>query len=185
MQDLLLDTLFQYESWATRNVLQECCALTQARCEQPLGLGHGNLERTLAHLVGVLTFFADRLNRQMPRPRPDRDGSTHTPAELLALFDLADVELREAVNRALSTRALTDLLNWTDTDEGDIDPLDKVTYAVAFAQMLDHSNHHRTQAIDMLRLLGVEQSMEWHPFEWDEAVRSNTSRGSSPAPPSP
>ena len=173
MQDPFLDTLFQCESWATRNVLQECCALTQAQFEQPLGLGHGNLERTLAHLVGVLTFFADRLNRQMLRPRPDRDGTRHTPAELLALFDLADAELREAVSRILRTHALTDLLNWTNTDEGEIDPLDKVTYDVSFAHMIDHSNHHRTQDIDMLRLLGVEKPMEWHPFEWDETARSN------------
>ena len=173
MKDVLLNTMFQVESWATRQVLEECCALTQAQFEQPLGLGHGNLERTLAHLVGALTFFADRLNRQKPRPRIDRDGTTHTPAELLAHFDIADSELHQAVAKTLGAHALTDLLNWTNTDEGEIDPLDRVIYAVALAQMLDHSNHHRTQAIDMLRLLGVEKQMEWHPFEWDEAMRAN------------
>jgi uncharacterized damage-inducible protein DinB len=168
-----VNVLFQYESWATRHLLEECCALPQAQFEKPLGLGHGNLERTLAHLVGALTFFADRLNRHRPRPRADRDGAIHTPAELLAFFDMADRELREAVSKTLDAHAPTDLLNWTNTDEGEIDPLDRVTYAVAFAQMLDHSNHHRTQAIDMLRLLGIEKPMEWHPFEWDEVMRAN------------
>ena len=172
MKDTLLNVLFQYESWATRHLLEECCSLTQASFEQPLGLGHGNLERTLAHLVGALTFFADRLNRQMPRPRADRDGTTHAPADLLAAFDLADRELREAVTQTLNVHALTDILNWTNTDEGEIDPLDRVTYAVALAQMLDHSNHHRTQALDMLRLLGNAKPLEWHPFEWDEAIRA-------------
>ena len=171
MSDMMLETLFAFESWATRRVLEECGALTQAQFEQPLGLGHGNLERTLAHLVGALTFFADRLDRHMPRPRVDRNGTTHTPAELLAAFDVADGELREAVAKTLDAHAVTDLLNWTNTDEGEIDPLDQVTYAVALAQMIDHSNHHRTQAIDMLRLLGIEKPMEWHPFEWDEARR--------------
>lgn len=172
MNDSLLDTLFAYESWATRHLLEECGALTQAQFEQPLGLGHGTLERTLAHLVGAMTFFADRLNRQWPRPRADRDGVTHTPADLLALFDTADREMREAVTTMLDAHALTDLLNWTNTDEGEIDPLDRVTYAVALAQMLDHSNHHRTQALDMLRLLGNAKPLEWHPFEWDEARRA-------------
>jgi uncharacterized damage-inducible protein DinB len=175
MKDLMLETLFACESWATRQVLEECSTLTQAQFEQPLGLGHGNLERTLAHLVGALTFFVDRLYRQMPRPRPDRDGTTHTPAQLLALFDVADSELRAAVTKTLEAHALTDLLNWTNTDEGEIDPLDQVTYAVALAQMIDHSNHHRTQALDMLRLLGVEKRMEWHPFEWEEAMRASGS----------
>lgn len=172
MNDSLLDTLLAYESWATRRVLEECGALTQAQFEQPLGLGHGTLERTLAHLVGALTFFADRLNRHRPRPRADRDGRLHTPADLLARFDVADRELREAVTHALGQHTLSDLLNWTDTDEGEIEPLDRVTYGVALAQMLDHSNHHRTQALDMLRLLGNEKPLEWHPFEWDEARRA-------------
>lgn len=172
MKDAMLTVLFQSESWATRHLLEECCALTQEQFERPLGLGHGNLERTLAHLVGALTFFADRLNRQGPRPRADRDGVIHTPADLLARFDVADHELQEAITHMLEAHALTDWLNWTDTDEGELDPLDRVTYAVALAQMLDHSNHHRTQAIDMLRRLGVEKPMEWHPFEWDEARRA-------------
>ena len=172
MSNAILETLFAFESWATRQVLEECCALTQAQFEQPLGLGHGNLERTLAHLVGATTFFADRLNRQKLRPRVDRDGTLHTPAQLLTVFDVADSELRAAVTKALDTHLLTDLLNWTNTDEGQIDPLDRVTYAVALAQMIDHSNHHRTQAIDMLHLLGIEKPMEWHPFEWDEAMRA-------------
>lgn len=172
MNNSLPDTLFAYESWATRRTLEACCALTQAQFEQPLGLGHGNLERTLAHLVGAMTFFADRLNRRVPHPRADRNGVTHTPADLLALFEVADRELREAVTQTLNVHALTDLLNWTDTDDGEIDPLDRVTYTVALAQMLDHSNHHRTQALDMLRLLGHTKPLEWHPFEWDEARRA-------------
>lgn len=175
MKDVMTETLFAYESWATRQLLEACSALSRAQFEQPLGLGHGNLERTLAHLVGALTFFADRLHRRVPRPRIDRDGTTHTPAGLLAHFDVAEGELRQAVAQTLATHAVTDLLNWTHTDEGEIDPLDRVPYAVALAQMLDHSNHHRTQALDMLRLLGVQAPMEWHPFEWDEAMRSNNS----------
>ena len=66
---------------------------------------------------------------------------------------------------------LDDVLNWTETDEGEIAPNDQVTYAVALAQIVDHGIHHRTQAMEMLRLLGVERPMDWHPFDWDEAVR--------------
>jgi uncharacterized damage-inducible protein DinB len=174
MNNALLDVLFKYDSWATRRLLEECRGLNQEQFERPLGLGHGNLEQTLAHLVGAMMFFADRLNRQPPRSRPDRDGRFRTAAELLTLFETTDRELREAITTSLASHALTDILNWTDDDTGEIAPLDQIPYAVAFAQMIDHGIHHRTQAVDMLRLLDFDRSMEWHPFEWDEAMRNQT-----------
>ena len=119
-----------------------------------------------------MIFFADRLNRNPPRPRPDRDGRARTPQDLLDLFATADRELRDAITNTLEAHSLTDLLKWTDDDTGDVDPLDQIPYAVVLAQMIDHSIHHRTQATDMLRLLGVDKPLEWHPFEWDEMTRS-------------
>src|SRR5687767_16016740 len=139
MNDSFVDVLFNYDAWATRRVLEACGRLTQAQFEQPLGPGHGSLERTLAHTVGALTFFADRLNRTPPRPRPDRDGRSRTPAELRELFDTAECELRSAVTRCLTAHSMEDLLNWTDEDTGPIDPADRIPYAVALAQMIDHS----------------------------------------------
>jgi uncharacterized damage-inducible protein DinB len=173
MTDLLVDVLFRYDLWATRRVLETCGRLSQAQFEQNLGLGHGSLERTLSHLVGAMAFFADRLNQTSPRPRPDRDGRSRTPAELLELFQAAGRDLREAVARCLAAHAMEDRLNWTDDDSGQVDPAEQVSYAVALAQMIDHGIHHRAQAVDMLRLLGVDDAMEWHPFEWDEAERSS------------
>jgi len=171
LTDPLLSALFQTDAWATRQLLAECRALTPEQFERPLDLGPGSLERTLSHLVGAMFFFADRLNRRAPRPRPDRDGRAHTADELLALLDQADGEFQEAVAQTLATRALTDILNWTDTDDGPIAPSDQTTYAVALAQMIDHGIHHRAQAAEMLRQLGVTKPLDWHPFEWEEAMR--------------
>jgi uncharacterized damage-inducible protein DinB len=148
--------------------------LTQDQLEQPLGLGHGNIERTLVHLIGSMSFFADRLNRKPPRTRPDHDDIFETPEELLSLFDIANRELCEAIANTVDSHSLTDILNWTDEDVGDIDPLDKITYAVALAQMIDHNIHHRTQVTDMLGLLGIDKPTDWHPFEWEETTRGQS-----------
>ena len=171
MLDPLLDVLLKHESWATRLLLEECQALTPEQFPRPLGLGLGNIEQTMTHVIGAMIFFADRLNRIPPRPRPDHDPQPRTPELLLTLFDQADRELRQAIITALETHAMTDILNWTDDDTGEIHPLDQITYALALAQMIDHSLHHRTEALDMLRLLGVDKPMSWHPFEWDEVMR--------------
>jgi len=172
-KDPLLDVLFEYDSWANRRLLKVCCKLTPEQFERPFGLGHGNLERTVLHLVSAMIFFAARLNRHSPRPRPEKNPRTYSAKEVLDLFEVVDRELHRAIAVCLDSHALTDILNWTDDDSGTVDPLDQIPYSVALAQMIEHSIHHRTQAVDMLRLLGVEKSLEWHPFEWDEAKRQS------------
>lgn len=174
MNNPLIDVLFTYDRWATRRVLEECRNLTQEQLQRPLGLGHATIECTLAHLIGSMIFFADRLNRSRPRPRPDHDNIFRTPEELINLFDTANRELLDALANTIDSHSLTDILNWTDDDTGNIDPLDQIPYAVALAQMIDHNIHHRTQVTDMLTLLGIDKPMDWHPFEWDEATRTNS-----------
>jgi uncharacterized damage-inducible protein DinB len=171
MNNPLIDVLFAYEGWATRHLLEECQVLTREQMEEPLGLGHGNIQLTLVHLIGSMVFFADRLNRTRPRPRPDRDHVYRTPQELLSLFEEIHRELYEAVERTVASHSLSDILNWTDDDADIPDPLDQTTYAVALAQMIDHGIHHRTQIMDMLGLLGIDNPMDWHPFEWEESTR--------------
>ena len=172
MNNHLLDVLFDYDRWANRRLLEVCCELTPEQFERPLGLGHGNLERTILHLVSAMIFFTDRLNRHAPRPRPERNPRTYSAKEILELFESVDHELHQAIVVCQDSHALTDILNWTDEDKGEIDLLDQIPYSLALAQMIEHSIHHRTQAVDMLRLLGVEKSLEWHPFEWDESKRN-------------
>ena len=172
MNQPLLETLFAHDRWATRFLIETCAELSPEEFGQPVGIGPGSVERTLNHLVGAMFFFADRLKRCAPRPRLEKDGRTKTAAELLALFDQADRDFGEAVQRTIETHAMTDLLNWTDTDEGPIDPEDQIPYALAWAQMIDHGIQHRTQVADMLELLGKGLPIELSPFVWDHTVRA-------------
>ena len=174
MNHPFLDTLFVYDRWATRTSLEACAELTQEEFERPLDIGPGSLERTLTHLVGAQFFFADRLDRRVPRPHLEKDGRTRTIAELLELFTQADREFNAAIAHTIDAHALTDILNWTATDEGQIDPEDQVPYALALAQMIDHGIQHRTQVADMLELLGKGLPQELSPFVWDEARHNQT-----------
>ncbi len=167
MNHPLPETLFAYDRWATHAILEICTELSPEEFERPLNIGPGSLERTLNHLVGAMFFFTDRLNRCAPRPRLEKDGRSKTAAELVTLFELADREFSAAVTRALETHALNDLLNWTDTDEEPIDPGNQIPYALALAQMIDHGIQHRTQAADMLELLGKGLPMALSPFVWE------------------
>ena len=169
MADLLTEVLLAYDAWANRQLLAVCRAVSQEQFDAELNIGPGSLSATVTHLISAMFFFADRLNRQAPRPRWNQDVR-QTPDMLAPILEQANRELQLAVANALKTHNLTDMLNWTDTDLEPVDPLDQVTYAVALAQIVDHGIHHRTQAMAMLQLLGVDET-NWHPFEWDEASR--------------
>ena len=171
IDDALLKVLFATDVWSTRQLLAECRALSPAAFAQDLGVGRQSLRDTLTHLVDAMLFYVDRLERRPRLLNLGRDGRDHDLLALTDLFERAARELEAAVATVVARHKLDDVLNWTETDEGEIAPSDQVTYAVALAQIVDHGIHHRTQAMEMLRLLGVERPMDWHPFDWDEAVR--------------
>jgi uncharacterized damage-inducible protein DinB len=171
IQDPLVRVLFEHDFWSTRQLLAACRALTPEQFERALPIGAGSLQRTLTHLVSTMYFYADRLARQPARPRLERDGEAYSAAALYERFERTAAELAQAMAIALERHALTDMLQWTDTDADPAAPDDSASYAVVVAQIVDHGIHHRTQAMDMLTLLGVQVPMDWHPFEWDEAVR--------------
>lgn len=175
MNHPFLETLFAYDSWATRAIIEACLDLSQEEFERPVGIGPGSVERTVNHLVGALYFFTDRLTRHAPRPRLEKDGRTKTAAELLALFEQVDREFGEAVMHISKTHALTDRFNWADADAEPIDPENQIPYALALAQMIDHGIQHRTQVADMLQVLGKGLPMALSPFVWDTNASTGTS----------
>jgi uncharacterized damage-inducible protein DinB len=170
MADTLIQVLFAYDAWANRQLLAACRTVSQEQFEAELNIGPGSLSATIAHLISAMFFFADRLNREAPRPRWNQD-TRQTPDTLALILEQAIQELQLAVTNTLTAHDLTDILNWTDTDLEVGDPVDQITYAIALAQIVDHGIHHRTQAMAMLQQLGVEATTDWHPFEWDEASR--------------
>lgn len=103
--------LLPYDGWANRHLLEECYILTKEKLERFMVPGHGNIDCTLAHLVGSMMFFADRLNQRPPRTHPGRDNPARTALELLSLFDAANYDLSEAIAKTINAHSLVDILN--------------------------------------------------------------------------
>jgi len=165
-----LTTLFDFDFWANRQLLEACLKLTPEQFARPFSMGQGSIERTASHLVSSLFFYADRLKPTRYVARFD-DDLPSSAVELLAHYTTAESEFRAAVQQVAATHDLDDTFWWTRDGQPTDDPLDSITYSVALSQMIEHGIHHRTQCMDMLGLLGLEPKMDWHPFEWDEAQR--------------
>lgn len=171
MSQPFIDLLLTFDTWANQRLLEACCTLPQEKFDQQLPMGQGSLTREISHLVSAHFFFADRLNRAVPHRRYDTKLPNRPAADFVPLLEQGSRELQQAISRALSEHGLTEAINWTNTDTEEVAPLDRITYGVALAQIINHSIHHRTQAALMLRQLGYEGTTDWHPFDWDEVLR--------------
>ena len=170
MTELLMQTQLEFDRWGTRRLLELCAALPPEDYTRTLPIGPRSLAQLCSHLVNGTFLFADRFNRQ-PHVPHYRDDQAIAPAQLLADFEQASAALAAAVARVYATHALTDFIYWTDTDADDLPEQARFTYAKALAHMLDHGNHHRTQAMDMFQLLGRTEDTNWHPLNWDLWMR--------------
>jgi uncharacterized damage-inducible protein DinB len=165
-----MQTQLDFDRWSTSRLLELCTALPPEVYTRQLPIGPGSLEQLCRHIVNATFLFADRFNRQPHIPHyPGADPIS--AAQLLADFDQAAAALEAAVAQVYATHALTDLISWTDVDADNLPDHARFTYAKALAHMLDHGNHHRTQAMDMLQLLGRPADTNWHPLDWDLSVR--------------
>ncbi|MCE2883256.1 MAG: DinB family protein [Planctomycetaceae bacterium] len=159
----------EHNAWATREVLRACAALDDEAWHRRFEIGPGSLHDTLTHIVGAMFRWADRIDGPPRAVRPSiEDGSRRTPAELLALLDLAAADLAASATRARS-RGLSTMLEVT---------LGGTPYCFSLGAMLmhvaTHGVHHRAQCLNMLRRLGVQGVSDRLPdidlLEW-EATR--------------
>lgn len=154
-----LDILLAHNHWATRNVLDACSPLSIEQFHRRFEIGLGSLHDTFAHMIGAINIWLDVLAERTPRPISD--GKTRGVPDYLMLLDAVCAELDEAAR----AQPLTDVM--TRVREG---RTFKYTRAVIFTHVTTHGMHHRAQAINMLRHLGVAPLPKSSVAEWSLAV---------------
>lgn len=154
-----LDILLAHNHWATRSLLDACLPLAPEQFHRRFEIGLGSLHDTFAHMIGAINIWLDILAERTPRPISD--GKARDVPEYLMLLDAVCAELTEAA----AARPLTDVM--LRVREG---KTFKYTRAVIFTHVATHGVHHRAQAINMLRHLGVTPLPKSSVAEWSLAV---------------
>lgn len=160
-----LAILIDHNTWATREILEDCRRLSQSQFHQAFPMGLGSLHNTLTHIIGAMLRWADRvsgpptpLRPSIERPQASAPGDAPTvvsgmPArsveELVALLNQADADLRAAT--ALSRdRGLGSVIQMQFGDK-----TYHFTRAAALVHALSHGTHHRAQCLNMMRHLNI------------------------------
>jgi uncharacterized damage-inducible protein DinB len=147
MSSGLADPL-RHNSWATRQLLAFCGALTPEQLEVSAEGTYGSILATLRHLVGAERRYRMRLA-----------GETPEPVDPTATAGLDDLDrMMEQLSRSWDEMAAGEfapdrVLSWTSTVSG---ARQEAAAGLLVAQALNHGNEHRAQIYTVLTTIGVE-----------------------------
>lgn len=153
-----LQILLAHDRWATEQLLDACAKLSTDQFLQKFDIGPGSLHDTLTHVIGAMRTWTETLTGGEIRPRPDGDGQRRTPDQIRALHVESCVELANEASRRPLGEIVTRTLRTGRTVS--------LTRAEVLTHVTTHGMHHRAQALNMLRRLGVDPLPPSSVTEW-------------------
>jgi len=143
----LVQLYFDYGDWCMARMIGHAAELGDAELDRDFNIGMGTLRKTLLHIFDAENWW--RTNWRGEK-KPFEKLPEDTPiARLRQLWESGAMERNRFV-ASLDAERMTD---WVDIDFG----AGPMTYRVgeSMLQLGVHGTHHRAQAINMLRRLGV------------------------------
>ncbi|MFN7019993.1 MAG: DinB family protein [Phycisphaerales bacterium] len=163
--------MIRHNVWATRELLKGCVALSDAQWNQEFEIGPGSLRKTLTHIVGAMMRWADRISEAELRESIEDGPQRYTPEELIDLLEVASEQLgliAADIERGAAEGAWDRRIRF-DTPDG---KTYLFTRAAALTHVLTHGMHHRAQALNIRRRLGLPPfGLDLDVVEW-EAVQT-------------
>lgn len=145
-----LRILLAHNAWATHRLIDACEPLSDEHLNQRFDIGMGSLHNTLLHIIGAMMRWSDRIAGRTLRPSPENSGQRYSPAQLREMLAEADQDLNAVALELATTEAMVSplSLSYEGTEY-------RFSKAAALVHVTTHGAHHRAQALNMLRRLGV------------------------------
>ena len=140
--------LSKYGDWANRLLLGAAAPLSDALLDQPFEMGPGSLRRTLIHIYNGEHVWLSRWQRTDIGWPPEVEAVS--VAELGERFSVTQCDRDEFLEKCREEE-LAKMQRYWDSKGG----LYFATLGDMLFQGVNHSTHHRAQAVNMLRRLGA------------------------------
>jgi uncharacterized damage-inducible protein DinB len=145
----LVRTLFDYNRWANRLVLERAAGLSQAELTGPADVAHGSLLGTLAHILAAEQVWRSRCQEGVSPPGLARPEQYPTLEALAAAWEAEQEAMRSFVD-SLSEEDLDRVIEYRRTNgRAYRNPLWQV-----LVHVVNHGTQHRGEAALLLTRLG-------------------------------
>ena len=146
----LLRTLFQYNQWADRRMVDACSALTNEQFTRDLGSSFQSVRDTLVHLYGAEWVWNERIEGRSPTSLVSGAGFPDL-ASVRAKLEEMDSFYLAYVTR-LTQQDLEHVIHYKSfAGEEFSNPLWQTLH-----QLTNHASYHRGQITTLLRQLGAK-----------------------------
>ena len=146
----LLRTLFQYNQWADRRMVDACSALTNEQFTRDLGSSFPSVRDTLVHLYGAEWVWNERIEGRSPTSLVSGAGFPDL-ASVRAKLEEMDSFYLAYVTR-LTQQDLEQVIHYKSfAGEEFSNPLWQTLH-----QLTNHASYHRGQITTLLRQLGAK-----------------------------
>jgi uncharacterized damage-inducible protein DinB len=143
-------TLFAYDAWANRRLLDACAALSTEQFTRDLGSSFRSVRDTLAHILGAQWLWLERFHGRSHASIPSADQYPDL-ASLRARWTQFESELLSYVN-GLSAADLERSFDYKDTKGT---PYSNLLWQT-LQHLANHGTYHRGQVTTLLRQLGAK-----------------------------
>ncbi len=169
----IVRTLFAYDRWANRRVLQACAGLTHEQLLRNMGSSFPSVRDTLAHIFGAQWIWLERFHGRVPPglPKPEQFP------DLAAVTEQAS-QVQEQLDQYLQRLTPEELAS--AFEYSDLKGNRHRSYRWQVLQHLaNHGTYHRGQITTLLRQLGAK------PVSTDLIAFYRECAGASAAPGQP
>ncbi len=157
--------LLAHNHWATRNILDACAKLPGEQLDREFDMGLKTLRATMTHVLGAMRGWGDLLaQRDQQRGRLEAEGP-HSPVQLLELLDQIGADILASIEG----KPLDELLSGERGGK-----TYTFTRGAVITHVTTHGMHHRAQAINMLKHLGIDPVPPSSVMEWVFMVDNNS-----------
>ncbi len=140
----LMSRFFQYNIWATKQILNLLVDADNATLERDFHMGHGSILKSLQHMAEVEAGWLKMLGVE-----PAEATASDSPiVSLTSRFDAYDKNWMNLVSQMTDDEAQK---SFTSTPGGMAFNVRKIE---ALVQICFHGTHHRAQLVNMLRQVG-------------------------------
>lgn len=146
---------YDYLALARQRLFESIRPLSVEQYTQQFAIGLGSLGRTLTHIMICEWAYVQRLSANDVPPYDQWPFQDEAPPP----FDVLETQWKQQAPQTRSALAAVD--NWQEVLEFQVTAPDKRRLAITasradvFAQLVLHEVHHRAQAMNILRQLGV------------------------------